>query len=76
VSPAIYGLVLVYYFLEARRNGCLTHFGKACALFIGTGTVIVAPLALYFINIPRRAAGRSSPGDGVQSLRPIRRWRS
>ena len=60
VSPALYGLILTYYFIEARRRGWLSRFGKACGLFVGTALVVVVPLALYFIHHPAAVAGRTS----------------
>jgi 4-amino-4-deoxy-L-arabinose transferase-like glycosyltransferase len=60
ISPAIYTPILIYYFLAARRKGWPAQFWKACGLFIGTGALIVAPLAVYFIQHPAAAAGRAS----------------
>ena len=60
VSPAIYGAVLLYFMIDARRNRWLPAFWKSAAVFGLVVLAIVAPLALYLIQHPAEAAGRTA----------------
>jgi len=60
VSPAIYGAVLLYYLIDARRKGWLPAFWKSTAVFGVVVVTMVAPLALYLVQHPAEAAGRTA----------------
>jgi 4-amino-4-deoxy-L-arabinose transferase-like glycosyltransferase len=60
VSPLVFGPVLLYFFMAARREGWLQRFRQGCIAFCGTVFVVLLPLVTYFLQHPAAATGRAS----------------
>jgi 4-amino-4-deoxy-L-arabinose transferase-like glycosyltransferase len=60
VSPAVFGLVLLYYFFASRKERWTASFWKGSLIFVAAAFVVVLPLVMYFIGHPAAAAGRAS----------------